>query len=150
VKKVIFFLVLFTAVSLFAFPLRNMAKEAVIDLNRFQYDGGYKPDADKTPVKLLFLWHSDKRLNIKQYVSFVEICTANRITCIAVDKLGATHKDPYIVSAKDNEGYCDSFGLVAMPATVILDKDNKIIDAVGYEGQYFEKMTKTINSLYPK
>jgi hypothetical protein len=149
-KTIVILLLLAAAASAFAFPLRHMEMDSVVDLSRFTYQPAYVPDNDTSKVKVLFLWRSDKRLSKKQYGAFSEYCGGAEVTCLAVDKLGAEHIDEGVISAYDAKGYTDSWGAVALPLTILLSKDNRIIDAVGYEGQYVDKLTSMINSLISK
>lgn len=139
-------LILLVSMSAFSFPMRGLEKDALIDLQKFTLKDG-KPLTDNADIKMLIVWRSDKRLSKKQYEAFNEFCTEEKVPCIAVDRKGEFHSDADIRSAVDNGGYTDTWGLITIPVTIILNKDNRIIDAVGYEGQYKHKMREVIEEL---
>ncbi|PLX71694.1 MAG: hypothetical protein C0602_00405 [Denitrovibrio sp.] len=134
------------AVSSYAFPMRGLEKGALIDLQKFSTKNG-SALKDNSALKMLIVWSSDKRLSKKQYEVYSEFCTEEKVACFAVDRNGDFHDDTDVVSAVDKNGYTETWGLITIPVTIILNKDNKIIDAVGYEGQYKHKMREVINNL---
>jgi len=145
-KFTVFALTLLMAVSAYSFPMRGLEKNAVIDLHKFTMKNG-SPVSDKSPLKMLLIWRSDKRLSKKQYKVFKEFCTEEKMKCISVDRLGEFQEEAGIISAFDKTGYTDTWGLITIPVTVILDGNNKIIDAIGYEGQYKHRMREYMSNL---
>ncbi|ADD67576.1 hypothetical protein Dacet_0796 [Denitrovibrio acetiphilus DSM 12809] len=137
-------LALAAAVTLNAFPIRNMNKGDVVNLSKLNYT---KSDTTKTGTKLLFIWNSEKRLSKKQYVSFSKLCSEKKVICLALDTAGKTSNDKAVRTLTDKTGYINDWLIVALPLTIILDSKDRIVDAFGYEGQYLEKMSETLKTL---
>ena len=146
-KLIPFVIVFFAAASLFAFPMKGLEQHSELKMSHFKFDGSYKPEADKSPYKLMCVWNSEKRISKKQHDSFIEFCKTSKYTCISVDQLGKDHTDENVHAAVDKDGYIDTWGIVALPMTIILDSKNKIVDAVGYEGQYQHIMSEIVSKL---
>lgn len=135
------------SVSASAFPLRHIEPESVLKMDRFAYEKGYKASEDKSPLKMLFVWDSSKRLGKKQYQAFKEFCDDAGVPCIAVDLQAEKKSEGNVTAASDPENYTKTWGMIVVPVTLILNSENRIIEAVGYEGQYKHKMSELIDSL---
>jgi len=149
-KTAIMLVLLFAASALFASPLRDVEKGSVIDLKKFSYGKGYNAENDRSRLKFLYIWKSDKRLSKKQYEAYRKLCSEYEITCLALDQQGIGGSDTHIINITDKNGYTDNWGIIALPVTVILDENNTLIEAVGYEGQYVSKMSHLIDSIIKK
>ncbi|MGD9807942.1 MAG: hypothetical protein AB7E76_07105 [Deferribacterales bacterium] len=134
-------------VTLHAFPLRGAEKGSKLDMGKFTYDKGYAPQKDKSACRLLFVYDSEKRLSKKQYTAFQELCAGIETPCLALDKKAAEKAEGRIVTVTDPHAYLKELHIIALPTTIVLDKDNNIIHAIGYEGHYVPKMQELIKEI---
>lgn len=139
--------------SVNAFPLKAKQKGDRISFDGFQVLNGAF-DEKSSDIKLLLLWRSDKRTSKVIFKEYAEQCTKKQVACLAVEIKGAPlekmqsllKKDsPVVRYAHDTNGITKDWGIFTLPVTLILDKDNQIIDALGYEGQYDVKLSRFID-----
>jgi len=143
-----------------AFPLQQLEKGDTVSIQEFKGLNNELSNIDKSAeTKLLLLWRHDKRTSVDTVKSFVEMCGKRGVPCIAVDLqngtmekikeiVGKTGKNVYF--AQDNSGLTDDWGIFTLPVTLFLDKDNKVVNAVGYEGQYAVKVGRYVDYLTGK
>jgi|GEM_PF-2511982 len=143
-----------------AFPLQQLEKGDTVSLQEFKRLNNELSNIDKSAeTKLLLLWRHDKRTNVDTVKNFVEMCSKRDVPCVAVDLqngtmekvkeiVGKTGKNVYF--AQDNSGLTDDWGIFTLPVTLFLDKNNKVIDAVGFEGQYAVKVGRYVDYLTGK
>ncbi len=143
-----------------AFPLQQLEKGDTVSLQEFKGLNNELSNIDKSAeTKLLLLWRHDKRTNVDTVKNFVEMCSKRDVPCVAVDLqngtmekikeiVGKTGKNVYF--AQDNSGLTDDWGIFTLPVTLFLDKNNKVIDAVGFEGQYAVKVGRYVDFLTGK
>ncbi len=159
-RILIIFLIAFLGISnLRGFPLRNLKKGEVINVSKFNAvnikgevfkDGRFK--------KIIFLWRHDKRLSKKTAKKFIKVCKARKIKCISVETkntslekiLKVIGKPPENVYFARNISIIKNWGVFTLPVTIFLDEKNKIIHAIGYEGQYITKVEKYLDYLNGK
>lgn len=143
-----------------AFPLKKINKGDVVPIVEFKGLNKDIAEVNKnSKIKVLLLWRNDKRTNIETFKNFVEMCSSKDISCVAVDLLNRSFKkingivgkvSENIYLAHDSKGITDNWGIFTLPVTIFLDKDNKVINAVGYEGQYTVKVGRYVDFLTGK
>ncbi len=145
--------------SIYAFPLQKLKIGDKINLQNFNAVN-LKGEKFKNykKRKLLFLWRHDKRLSKKSAKKFIKVCRDRKILCISIETKGASieqqmkilKKVPDTVYFAQNVSDIKNWGIFTLPVTIFLDKNNKIIHAVGYEGQYITKIERYIDFLEGK
>lgn len=143
-----------------AFPLQQLEKGDTVSLQEFKGWNKELSGIDKNSgTKLLLLWRHDKRTNVDTVKNFVEMCSKRDVPCIAVDLqnvtmekvkeiVGETGENVYF--AQDKSGVTDDWGIFTLPVTLFLDKNNKVVNAVGFEGQYAVKVGRYVDFLSGK
>ena len=159
--KKTFFIILFSllTIPLFAFPLKKVKKGDIININRLKAVNinGKKFIKDKKR-KILFIWRHDKRLSIKSAKKFLIICKERKINCISVEIKNAPIKKiveligppPENIYFSQNPSVYKEWGVFTLPVTVFLDSNDKVIHAIGYEGQYITKVERYLDLLEGK
>ena len=143
-----------------AFPLQQLEKGDTVSIQEFKGLNKELSNIDKnSETKLLLLWRHDKRTNVDTVKDFVEMCSKRDVPCVAVDlQNGTMEKIKEIVEktgenvyfAHDKSGVTEDWGIFTLPVTLFLDKDNKVVNAVGYEGQYAVKVGRYVDYLTGK
>ncbi|WP_303701833.1 hypothetical protein, partial [Flexistipes sinusarabici] len=144
-----------------AFPLQQLEKGDTVSIQKFKgLNKGLSGIDKNSEIKLLLLWRHDKRTNVDTIKSFAEMCSKRDVPCIAVElQNGTMEKIKGIVGedaaeniyfAHDRTGVTDDWGIFTLPVTLFLDKDNKVVNAVGYEGQYAVKVGRYVDFLTGK
>lgn len=144
-----------------AFPLQQLEKGDTVSIQKFKGLNKELSNIDKnSETKLLLLWRHDKRTNVDTIKSFVEMCSKRDVPCIAVDlQNGTMEQIKGIVGediaentyfAHDKAGVTDGWGIFTLPVTLFLDKNNKVVNAVGFEGQYAVKVGRYVDFLTGK
>ncbi|MEC9493290.1 tetratricopeptide repeat protein [Flexistipes sp.] len=144
-----------------AFPLQQLEKGDTVSIQKFKGLNKELSGIDKnSETKLLLLWRHDKRTNVDTIKSFAEMCSKRDVPCIAVDlQEGTMEQIKSIVGADaaediyfahDKTGVTDDWGIFTLPVTLFLDKNNKVINAVGYEGQYAVQVGRYVDFLTGK
>jgi hypothetical protein len=128
----------------FAFPLRGVEQNAKVDMKKLSFE---QPAQKDGRLKILFIFDSEKRLSIKQFAKFDLFCARKDVKCLALDKSDRFAGTENVAPAKDPQKYTDSWRIIALPVTVFIDKDDKIREAVGYEGDYGNKVADIVASL---
>ncbi len=159
-KKLIslIFLSLFLT-NLYGFPLKKLKLGDVVkivELNPVNMSG--KPYKDVKKHKLIFLWRYDKRLSKKSAKKFIKVCKDRKIICISIETKGVPIEKQieFLKDVPDNVYFAKNvspvqkWGIFTLPVTIFLDKSNKIIHAVGYEGQYITKIERYLDFLEGK
>jgi len=143
-----------------AFPLQQLEKGDAVSLQEFKGLNKELSGIDKNSgTKLLLLWRHDKRTSVDTVKNFVEMCSKRDVPCIAVDLqnvtmekvkeiVGETGENIYF--ARDKSGVTDDWGIFTLPVTLFLDKNNKVVNAVGFEGQYAVKVGRYVDFLSGK
>lgn len=143
-----------------AFPLQQLEKGDAVSLQEFKGLNKELSGIDKNSgTKLLLLWRHDKRTSVDTVKNFVEMCSKRDVPCIAVDLqnvtmekvkeiVGETGENVYF--AQDKSGVTDDWGIFTLPVTLFLDKNNKVVNAVGFEGQYAVKVGRYVDFLSGK
>ncbi len=145
--------------SLHGFPLKKLKKGDSIDLlklepvndkgEKFKYNG---------KRNIIFIWRHDKRLSKKSAKYFVKVCRERDINCISMELKNASKEtiknilgdipDNFFIA--QNITLYKNWGIFTLPVTIFLTKKNKIIDAIGYEGQYVVKVERFLDFLEGK
>lgn len=144
-----------------AFPLQQLEKGDTVPIQKFKGLNKELSSIDKSSeTKLLLLWRHDKRTNVDTIKSFAKMCSKRDVPCIAVDlQKGAMGKIEGIVGKKaaeniyfahDKTSVTDDWGIFTLPVTLFLDKNNKVVNAVGYEGQYAVSVGRYVDLLTGK
>jgi tetratricopeptide (TPR) repeat protein len=160
-KKIITIFLALCCISsgLYAFPLKKLKKGDTVNVERLN-PVNIKGVAFKNnkKMKIVFIWRHDKRLSKKSAKRFVKVCKNRKINCISIE----TKNAPLEVISKilgdipDNIYFAKNiemikgWGIFTLPVTIFLDKYDKIIDAIGYEGQYVVKVERFIDFLEGK
>jgi len=143
-----------------AFPLQQLEKGDTVSLQEFKGLNKELSNIDKnSETKLLLLWRHDKRTNVDTVKNFVEMCSKRGVPCVAVDLqnvtmekikgiVGETGENVYF--AQDKSSVTDDWGIFTLPVTLFLDKNNKVVNAVGFEGQYAVKVGRYVDFLTGK
>ncbi len=159
-KKFLWFVILIFSIQIIhGFPLKKLKKGDHIDISSLK-PVNIKGEVfhDKKVKKILFLWRLDKRLSKKSAKKFIKVCRERKIICISIETKGASieqqlkilKKVPETVYFAQNDKVVNEWGIFTLPVTIFLDKNNKIIHAVGYEGQYVTKIERYIDFLEGK
>lgn len=148
-------ILLICCASVHAFPLKSKNKGDIISVDGMQaLNGSVDAVMKESALKLMLLWRSDKRTSKVIFKEFAKVCKGKKIPCLAVEMKGAPLKDIETVSpsasqvvtfAHDPNGITKDWGVFTLPVTLVLDKQNMIIDALGYEGQYDVKLARFID-----
>ncbi|AEI15633.1 hypothetical protein Flexsi_2004 [Flexistipes sinusarabici DSM 4947] len=143
-----------------AFPLQQLEKGDTVSIQKFKgLNRKLSSIGKNSEIKLLLLWRHDKRTSVETVKDFAEMCNKRDVPCIAVDlQKGAMEKIKGIVGetgeniyfAHDKAGVTDDWGVFTLPVTLFLDKNNKVINAVGYEGQYAVEVGRYVDFLTGK
>jgi len=154
---IIFFI--FTNIC-FSFPLKNIKKGDVFDFSKFaSQESNFANSLKDKKLKMVLLWRSDKQLSVKIAKNFKKICSTKDIYCYSVDikqiKKDELHKligdlsENFYITLYNGD-IIEDLGIYTLPVTIFLDKNNKVIDAIGYEGQYYVKISKYLDYLTGK
>ncbi len=159
-KKLLYILIFISLIEcLYSFPLRKLKIGDKINLTNFKaVNINGKKYKNVATRKLIFLWRHDKRLSKKSAKKFIKVCKDRKIICVSIETKGASIEEQMkilksvpdtIFFATDISGI-KNWGIFTLPVTIFLDKNNKIINAVGYEGQYITKIERFLDYLEGK
>lgn len=146
---------MFAGNALSAFPLRNVNMGDKITLDDLTLVRCSKDQLTAKNKKVLFIWRYDKRLSQKMYGDFESVCKEKTVNCISVE-LDKKEKDDILKLAKGdskscivfgNENFANRLGVFILPVTIILDEENKIINAFSVESNYKTHLSKYIDYL---
>ncbi len=162
-KKLILFIIglsIFFTCKSYSFPLKHLKKNDKIDIGKLvpvNVKGEkYKNCNEK---KIVLIWRHDKRLSKKTFKKFIPLCGKRKLCCISIDlKKGDIETIKQIVGntpnhiyfAQNVDGIKHSWGIFTLPVTIFLDKNNRILDAIGYEGEYIVKVARILDLLEGK
>lgn len=143
------------SISAFSFPLRNKKAGDQVDYTGFLVkEGDISKFINEKNYKLIFLWRYDKPFSKKIYNDFIKICKDRAILCLSVELSGENMEEisklgegANIILATADKKMAAEWGVFTLPVTVFVDENNKIINAIGYEGQYLYKVEKYIDML---
>lgn len=152
-------LIILSAAIAYSFPMKNLSPGDTLRLDLFT---GYSSNAVPVQTKdigLLFIWDSEKRISIDLFQDYVEVCSQIEANCFAYD-INKKHYDEIkeisgsqlenITLLSTDKNVQMEWGIFTLPITIFLDKDNKIVDAVGYAGQYKVRILKFMDLMQGK
>ncbi len=159
-RKVIFLITfLILAINLYSFPLKKIKLGDIINIKELQpINAKGESYKDLKEHKLIFLWRYDKRLSKKSAKKFIKVCKERKIICISIETKGIPMEKQieFLVDVPENVYFAknispvQSWGIFTLPVTIFLDKSDKVIHAVGYEGQYITKIERYLDYLEGK
>ncbi|KAA0258917.1 tetratricopeptide repeat protein [Deferribacter autotrophicus] len=151
------FIFCFVASTVLSFPLKGVKKGDVIDFSKFESSHPkFEQSVKDKKLKLILFWRSDKGLSVKVAKTFVRLCSRKDLDCYSLDLKGAQKEEILKILGKVNNNFFIvnykgdailDFGIYTLPVTVFLDKNDKVLNAIGYEGQYFVKVGRYIKYL---
>ncbi len=161
-RKIPLYLIIFTflfTLNAVAFPLKKLKKGDSIDISSLKpvNKKGVKFN-DNKKRKIIFIWRHDKRLSKKTAKRFLKVCKERKINCISIETKHASLEiiEKILGEIPDNIFFAQDisevkgWGIFTLPVTIFLDKYDKIINAIGYEGQYVVKVERFLDYLEGK
>lgn len=154
-------LIFFLHSQLFAFPLRNVHVGSKFEYsNLMSIFNEYDKLISLNKNKAILIWRASKSNSKRIFIDFYKVCKEKSIPCISIE-LDGIDKEEILKLVKD-EGYenislvrdtgniVKEFGIFTLPVTIFLNQKNEILDAVGFEGQFYDKMSKYIDYITGK
>ena len=150
----LFVILVFVGVG-YSFPVKNIQKGDKIDFSKFEsLDKSFEASISANIKKVILLWDGRKKLSLDILKDFLKLCSEKGVVCYPVEVKGLPRDEVlkliiekgdnvYILSYKGE--IIEEWGLFTLPVTVFLDESNKVLDAVGYEGQYLTKVGRLLD-----
>lgn len=144
-----------------AFPLRkaNIGDRFDYDKVETVYNDYFKAIGLKSK-KAIIIWRFSKLNSKKIFVDFYKVCKSKSVVCISIELDGVGKTDiidlvksdigENLVLVKDKGDIIGQYGVFTLPVTIFLDENNIILDATGFEGQFYDKMSKYIDFITGK
>ncbi len=149
------------ASELLAFPLRKANVGDKFDYNKVEsVFNEYSKFISLNNKKAIIIWRYSKLNSKKIFVDFYRVCRERSIVCISFELDGVDAKEilnlikvdrtENLVIVKDKGDIIGEYGIFTLPVTIFLDEKNSILDAVGFEGQFYDKMSRYIDFITGK
>lgn len=154
--KIILFVMFFSLSNSFSFPLRNVEIGSYFGYNKFiSIFNNYQDAFSAKSKKAIIIWRYSKANSVKIFMEFSKVCIDKSIHCISIEldnvdreiiiNMINNSKLDKIFLLKDNDNIISYLGIYTLPVVIFIDEENRIIDAVGYEGQFYDKMSRYID-----
>jgi len=153
------FLLISNINDLLAFPLRKANIGDLFTYNQFESKfSDFNNMIKEKKKKGIIVWRYNKSNSVKIFLEFNKLCLEKSILCFSVelDKVDESNilklvKDKTnLILLQDKGDILSILGIFTLPLVIFLDEENKIINAFGYEGQFYDKISIYIDYITGK